>query len=114
MAAAACEQKRNFAMAEERSQGELFRHLFAWSRMKQEANSSHGCYENRIKYYGSGRGDLEVSTRISHIGSIKLQLPRLVFDDQILHEASDLVSVHRCLFDYQPEFMNASEMMLCV
>jgi hypothetical protein len=97
----------------ERAAAELFRHCLALRRMVTGESPATSFYERRIRLFGSGEGREIVSERLGGGGKERVRLPALAFDDEIPHMQSDLVYVHRCLFDKQPTFIGGDLARLC-
>lgn len=114
MSASACETVGKFNEGIDRCQGELFRHLHAWSRMKTENLAVEGIYETRIAHFGCGLGSKSVIDRLNKNGLKTLAIPNLVLDSKVDHDAEKYFYVHRCLFEGQPNFMDPLEITFCI
>lgn len=97
----------------ERASAELFRHCLALRRILTGESAAISFYERRIEFFGSGKGNALVKARLSCLGSQYVELPALAFDDEISFAHSDLVYVHRCLFENQPPFIGGHLERLC-
>jgi hypothetical protein len=98
----------------ERAAAELFRHCLAIQRMFKLGSFGTSFYQKRLHFFGSGQGHELVAARLSYRGNQRVQLPILKFDEEVRYAHSDLVCVHRCLFDNQPPFMGGNIERLCI
>lgn len=97
----------------ERAAAELFRHCLALRRILNGESQAISFYERRILLFGTGEGRGIVADRLNRKGMKQVLLPALAFDDEIPYMQSDLVYVHRCLFDKQPPFIGGQLARLC-
>lgn len=94
---------------------ELIRHGIALTRMREMASSTETFYERRLRYFGTTpEGDARVRSRLAADGRSVLQIPSLAIDEVVGHDLSDLVRVHRCLFEGQPAFVGGDLERLCL
>lgn len=94
---------------------ELVRHGIALARMEETPPPRESFYERRLRYFGStSEGEERVQSRLAADGRSILKVPSLVIDEVVGHDLSDLVRVHRCLFDGQPTFMGGDLERLCL
>lgn len=96
----------------ERAQSELLRHAIAYSRKAQVAPTSF--YERRLVHFGNGLGTDIVENRLAARGTQSISFPHLAYDSEVDHPLKDLVVVHHCLFEDQPEFMGGDLERLCL
>ncbi|MDO9183347.1 MAG: hypothetical protein Q7U04_13115 [Bacteriovorax sp.] len=97
-----------------RAFGELLRHLLVIKRMNNSNCNTLTFYEQRLWGFGSGRLRNTVLSRLNINGKNKIVLPSLVADKNLIHNNSDFVTVHRCLFLNQPIFMGGIVERLCI
>lgn len=97
-----------------RAASELFRHVLAVSRAKDDALSPQNCYDQRLIFFGSGAGSYAVRSRLQQQGTETLKIPNLALDAEISHEHRDLAVVWRCLFKDQPEFLSGPVERFCL
>jgi hypothetical protein len=93
--------------------GELLRHLVVLRKMTS-SDSQMSFYEKRLNGFGMGLWSDLVKSRLQRDGSRAVHLPCLIADREVEHQAMDVVSIHRCLFDGQPEFMGGKLERLCI
>jgi hypothetical protein len=110
----ACSQVQNEEKRLTPAFGELLRHLFVVEKMLSAKSLGETFYEKRLFGFGSGVWSSLVKKRLSTRGPMPIQLPDLVVNQEIIHEAMDLVKIHRCLFLNQPVFMGGAIERLCI
>jgi hypothetical protein len=96
-----------------RAYGELLRHLVVLRKMGPEP-VLQSFYEKRLFGFGSGKWSHLVDERLQQVGRDAISLPELVADDLVNHRATGIVSVHRCLFINQPDFVGGKIERLCI
>lgn len=99
---------------QQRAFGELLRHLFVIKKMATNCTDSMSFYEKRLWGFGNGDWSKLVTSRLQINGSLQINLPKLIVDKEIIHENSDLITIHRCLFLNQPVFMGGILERLCI
>lgn len=97
----------------DRAFGELLRHLVVLKNMGPRP-SLHSFYERRLFEFGAGKWSSLVSDRLSRMGEETIVLPELIADKNVDHRAMNVVSIHRCLFKNQPEFVGGRLERLCI
>lgn len=98
-----------------RALAELIRHGLGVQKFKQTELNTSTFYEERLMYFGSGKGDNLVFDRLNSNGKEIVQLPSLKIDSEI--EApifKNIVYAHRCLFVDQPPFVDGRLERLCL
>lgn len=111
---AAGESKRNGTTIV-RALAELVRHGLGVQKFRQTGIIPSTFYEDRLMYFGSGKGDALVYERLSSNGKEVVQIPSLALDSYI--EAppfKNIVYAHRCLFTDQPPFVDGRLERLCL
>ncbi|MES2965816.1 MAG: hypothetical protein V4760_18180 [Bdellovibrionota bacterium] len=93
--------------------GELLRHLIVFRKMEKES-ATHSFYEQRLFGFASGNWADLVRARLASGGTVDIVLPSLEADSEVCQSEMDLVSVHRCLYSGQPEFMGGPLERLCI
>lgn len=94
-----------------RATSELLRHALVLMQNKQKPTSL-SFYEKRLLFFASFQGISKFYERIAQRGYQKIQLPRLIIDEQI--PSSNTHIVHRCLFQDQPPFINEIIERMCL
>jgi hypothetical protein len=98
-----------------RALAELLRHGLAVRKIKTGKSEPVSFYEKRLAYFGlTVDGTKLAQGRIKLAGTVDIELPKLIFDHEVPHSLSDLVSVHRCYFENQPEFVGGKLERLCL
>lgn len=98
-----------------RALGELLRHALAVRKMNVESIEPESFYERRLAYFGNSQeGSDSARARISTQGTRGVRLPELLFDSEVPHSLSGLVTVHRCYFRGQPDFVGGELERLCL
>ena len=97
-----------------RSFGELLRHLLVIDKMYIDLHDNLSFYEQRLWGFGSGSWNKVVKSRLNVNGTNIISLPGLVVDKEIENKHSDLIVLHRCLFENQPIFMGGNLERLCI
>lgn len=98
-----------------RALGELLRHALALRKINIEKLEPESFYERRLAYFGKSlAGSNAARSRIAASGSDAVTLPPLLFDAEVPHSLSHLVSVHRCYFEGQPAFVGGELERLCL
>lgn len=97
-----------------RAFGELLRHLIVVKRMSESDRTVLSFYEQRLWGFASGDWSDLVIERLNKTSGKMLQLPPLLVDQAVSHPHSDLVSIHRCLFENQPIFIGGPLARLCI
>lgn len=97
-----------------RAFGELLRHLIVVKKMTSSERSSMSFYEQRLWGFASGEWSGLVLKRLEQKSAKILGLPKLVVNQSIFHPHSDVVSIHRCLFENQPLFIGGPLERLCI
>jgi hypothetical protein len=93
---------------------ELFRHALGIQKLKKKNLIPSTFYEERLTYFGLGRGDDLVNCRLAAVGAKTICLPELCIDEQIAHKLDEEFVVHRCLFEGQPPFVGGNLERLCL
>ncbi|MES3038370.1 MAG: hypothetical protein V4736_10730 [Bdellovibrionota bacterium] len=109
----ACDLKSNRKSTTIRAIGELIRHAQGANLIKN-GQSAKTFYERRLAYFLTEGGVKAVQSRLNKDGSKGVTLPKLKFDSEVFHPASDVIYVHRCLFENQPEFVGGALERLCL
>ncbi len=112
--AGACGPKNRPAESIRRVFSELFRHSYAVDAFVNRKIEAKFLYEHRLKYFGSGLGDSLFHARISKQSTEAIEFPGLEIDESLIHPLSYCVTIHRCLFENQPDFMSGSIEKLCI
>jgi hypothetical protein len=111
----ACVRAPNLKEGRFRAMCELVRHALAVRRSMKEGIQPKTFYEKRMVYFGTSiEGERLVQSRLASLGNDVIRLPALKFDAQVSHPLSDLVMVHRCLFENQPPFIGGDLERLCL
>lgn len=110
-AAGTCEQNEEVFS---RAFGELLRHLLVVKKMINSDRSELSFYEKRIWGFSSGDWSDLVLNRLEQKSEKILQLPKLIVNKEITHSHTDVVSIHRCLFENQPLFIGGPLERLCI
>lgn len=97
-----------------RAFGELLRHLLVVNKMKSSDRSELSFYEKRLWGFASGDWRDLVLARLEKTSDRILSLPKLIVDQPISHPHSDILSIHRCLFENQPIFIGGPLERLCI
>ncbi len=98
-----------------RAFGELLRHLLAVSRIENNSTKAGlSFYEERLWRFASGEWNELVQKRLAVECNGVIELPSLIVDNQIIHKYTDLVSIHRCYFDGQSDFIGGQIDRLCI
>lgn len=98
-----------------RANAELLRHGLAANRLVAAKYSDLSFYEKRLRFFGlTDAGTKLAQNRLATKGSRTIELPRLAHDNSVPHSLSELVAVHRCLFENQPEFVGGELERLCL
>jgi hypothetical protein len=98
----------------QRAAAELYRHCLALERMRNSGTRGESFYQRRLAYFGFGDGAEQVRRRLSYHGQMPIELPPLLIDQEIPQSQSDIVYVHRCLFQNQPPFVGGDLGRLCI
>lgn len=69
-------------------------------------------YEKRLLFFATFQGVSKFYERVAQRGSQKIQLPRLIIDEQIPSPNTHIV--YRCLFQDQPPFINEVIERMCL
>lgn len=96
-----------------RALGELIRHLMTLQKIQEKKTRDLSRYEKRLYGFGAGNWSKRVEKRLSSKGIKRLFLPSLLEDREIEHTNQDVVIVHHCLFEGQPDFMGGAIERLC-
>ncbi len=111
----ACGKRDNIEGIRYRAIAELLRHGLAASRLQNTSADNLTFYERRLRYFAhTTEGTELVKLRLNSHGSKAIALPHLEFDAAIPHSLSELVAVHRCHFENQPEFVGGKLERLCL
>ena len=111
----ACGNSRDIETIKYRALSELLRHGLAIRKLREVNSRSESFYEQRLAFFGlTPEGTRLAVERLEKSGSESIDLPSLKFDAEIPHALSDLVSVHRCYFENQPEFIGGKLERLCL
>jgi ribosomal protein S12 methylthiotransferase accessory factor YcaO len=97
-----------------RGLSEMLRHSLAAERIEKQKRKPVTFYERRLAHFARDAGGSKVRERLSQSGTEPIQLPKLVHDAEIKHAHSDLVNVHRCLYEGQPPFVGGALERLCL
>ena len=98
----------------ERAFAELFRHCLALSRFVELSAKPAGFYQERLHFFGFGEGYDLVIKRLQHAGHESVSLPKLKYDERIIHKFQSIFVVHRCFFEGQPLFMGGDVDRFCI
>lgn len=94
---------------------ELVRHALGVRKIVHGTCISQSFYEQRLEYFGLGKGDDLVEARLNHVAYGKVMLPQLKFDGEVESKTlRKLVYTHRCLFNGQPPFVDGNLERLCL
>lgn len=96
----------------ERALGELMRHYLGFTQHREI--KINDAYNRRLNFFASGEGNDLVLRRLRSGGLVAIDLPPVEFDQEIPHQFSSVVHVHRCLFKGQAEFVDDRENVLCL
>jgi hypothetical protein len=111
----ACESELQTESTRYRALGELLRHALAVRKMKVDRLEPESFYERRLAHFGNTRNGSDAArARISAVGTRGVSLPGLLFDAEVPHSLSELVTVHRCYFKGQPHFVGGKLERLCL
>ncbi len=111
----ACGNKKDIEGVRYRALAELFRHGLAVKRFDSAAPSELSFYERRLRYFGlTVEGTDLAKIRLQAKGLKTIQLPQLEYDNFVPHSLSNLVAVHRCRFENQPDFIGGKLERLCL
>lgn len=111
----ACGKWDNVEGIRYRAIAELLRHGLAASRLQNSSADNLTFYEKRLRYFAQTTEGTElVKMRLRNQGSKAVTFPHLEFDAQVPHSLSELVAVHRCHFENQPEFIGGELERLCL
>lgn len=111
----ACGKKEDFEGIRYRAIAELLRHGLAVTRLNTHPDSEITFYERRLRFFGLTKdGTALARSRQKARGSRTIKLPRLAHDSSVPHSLSELVAVHRCHFENQPEFVGGELERLCL
>ena len=111
----ACGKRDNIEGIRYRAIAELLRHGLAASRLQNSSADNLTFYEKRLRYFAQTREGTElVKMRLRNQGSKSVTFPHLKFDTAVPHSLSELVAVHRCHFENQPEFVGGELERLCL
>jgi hypothetical protein len=110
----ACGKKVQRPETLDRAGAELLRHALAVSRMKESNLPLQSFYENRLQYFTTTEGEAMVRERLAEKGAKAVVIPPLIMDEEINYSLSDLVYVHRCLFQNQPLFIGGKLERFCI
>lgn len=111
----ACGFKTEIDICRYRALGELLRHGLAIRKMNENGLEAKTFYEQRLSFFGNGTdGASLVLNRVGKTGTGTIHLPKLQFDEEIPHDLSDSVVVHRCYFENQPDFVGGKLERLCL
>jgi hypothetical protein len=98
-----------------RAAAELFRHALASKRLVEMKIAPKGFYQERLAHFAfNPRGAQAVRERLAEKGEIFVQFPELAIDEEIPHEHSGTIYVHRCLFENQPPFIGGDVERFCI
>lgn len=111
----ACGKPGDFESIKYRALAELLRHGIAIHKIKNKNSIPKSFYERRLSYFGlTEEGTDVVRARLVKQGLHPIVLPPLQIDCEVPHPLSDLVVVHRCYFENQPEFVGGKLERLCL
>lgn len=110
----ACGAKNDSEKTQLRAVSEALRHALAIKKMKEENASPTSFYEKRLLFFSSPKGQTVALNRLSIAGKKSVILPSLKIDGEIKYSLSDLVYVHRVLFENQPPFVGGALERLCI
>lgn len=111
----ACGRKDDIEGVRYRAIGELLRHGLAVKRLDPASDSNLSFYEKRLRFFGLTKdGTALARSRLKAKGSKTIKLPRLAHDSSVPHSLSEIVAVHRCHFENQPEFIGGELERLCL
>ena len=98
-----------------RGLSELIRHGLALNKFIKLKQSPSTFYEERLLYFGLGKGNNLVQERLSQQTNEILNLPDLEIDAEITSKKfNQLIVTHRCLFQNQPPFVDGKLERLCL
>lgn len=98
-----------------RANAELLRHGLAVKRLAASKDSDLSFYEKRLRFFGmTDAGTTLARNRLATKESNTVVLPKLAHDNSVPHTLSELVAVHRCHFENQPEFVGGKLERLCL
>ena len=110
----ACGKREDVAETRYRALGEMLRHAMAARKMATQDLQPSTFYERRLAHFAGPTGADIARARLAISGDETLELPSLQFDDEVPHTLSDLVVVHRCYFEGQPDFIGGALERLCL
>lgn len=94
---------------------ELVRHGITVHHFNETKSSPKSFYEKRLHFFAfDPRGRELLQNRLTAGGTTSIVLPRLAIDEEIPHDLSDLVYVHRCYFENQPPFVGGELERFCL
>lgn len=94
--------------------GELLRHLLTYENMKKAKKNQLSFYEKRLQLFASGELKEKVNSKLTQKNGNPIALPVLQINQPVLHPQSDLIKIHRCLYENQPIFMGGPVDRLCI
>lgn len=98
----------------DRALSELYRHGLSIKRMRDGLVEPGTFYEKRLWFFSTPKGQTLAEQRLSKVGTAKIILPTVKFDEEVPHSFSDLFYVHRYLFDNQPKFIGGQLERFCI
>ncbi len=110
----ACGNCEDVAETRYRALGELLRHAIASRKLATQNLTPSTFYERRLAYFAGPNGADTARARLTMSGGETIELPSLQFDDEVPHALADLVVVHRCYFEGQPDFVGGPLERLCL
>ncbi|MFP5519927.1 MAG: hypothetical protein ACLGGX_08485 [Bdellovibrionia bacterium] len=110
----ACGSKSNRSFILQRAFAEISRHAIAVSRFVETNEEPITFYENRLLFFSSDSGEKIVRERLLTRGAQEIVLPQLYIDSEVKHSLSDIIYVHRCLFEGQPPFVGGALERFCI
>lgn len=98
-----------------RALAELIRHGLGLKKFSETRAEPSTFYEERLLYFGLGRGNALVNARLSSRGIETIAVPALEVDNSIVAPPyQKIVYTHRCLFPNQPPFVDGDLERLCL
>lgn len=98
----------------QRASAEILRHALAVQRMRESGFKPQSFYERRLFFFATNDGEALVRSRLRKQGAESVALPPLKIDSEVCYSNSDLIYVHRCLFENQPPFVGGHLERFCL
>ncbi len=111
-----CRRNKDSGSRHERAFGELLRHLIAAKNIKNSSlkKADLSFYQTRLMGFANGDFSQAVAMRIQNKGSGKVELPRLIVDQEVTHQFAHAMTLWRSLYEGQPVFMGGAVERFCI